>query len=178
MNSTEHKSLEEEQPPPGDGNADLKDFFGAFLLIAVCLAFTVAALRIPFKTSYWEWYTSPSIFTLAMAFCLGGCSIFVACRGIRRWLKNRHRAQPIHWGERIRLWGMGRFLASTAIILVYILLLGKIPFLVASVGLILILGTLFREGRFWDALRPAMIASVVIVFLAYAIKNIFGIMFP
>jgi hypothetical protein len=27
-------------------------------------------------------------------------------------------------------------------------------------------------------LRPAMIASVVIVFLAYAIKNIFGIMFP
>jgi hypothetical protein len=61
---------------------------------------------------------------------------------------------------------------------VYILLLGKIPFLVASVGLILILGTLFREGRFWDALRPAMIASVVIVFLAYAIKNIFGIMFP
>jgi hypothetical protein len=73
---------------------------------------------------------------------------------------------------------MGRFLASMAILLVYILLLGKVPFLAASVGLILTLGTIFREGRFWDALRSAMIASAVIVVLAYAIKNIFGILFP
>jgi len=73
---------------------------------------------------------------------------------------------------------MGRFLAAAAIILVYILLLGKVPFLVASVCLILILGTGFREGRFLDALRPSVIAALVVVVVALVISKVFGIMFP
>ena len=178
MDSVEYRPLEEGKPPPKDAGADLKDFLGALLLITISVVFAIAALRIPFQTSYWVWYTSPSIFTLAMVACLGGCSLFVAWRAIRGWLRKRHEAQPIAWRERARLWGMGRFLASMAILLVYILLLGKVPFLAASVGLILTLGTVFREGRFWDALRSAMIASAVIVVLAYAIKNIFGTLFP
>jgi hypothetical protein len=73
---------------------------------------------------------------------------------------------------------MGRFLVATAIILVYTVLLGKVPFLVVSVGLILTLGTVFREGRFWDALRPSLVAALVVVVLAYAIKKVFGILLP
>jgi len=179
MDSAEYKPQEEGQaPPPRDAGGDFKDFLGALVLIAVSAAFALAALRIPFQTSNWVWYTSPGIFALVMAICLGGCSLFVAWRGISGWLKKRHGAQPLDWAERLRLWGMGRFLLSAAIILLYILLLGKVPFLAASVGLILTLGTLFREGRFWGALRPAMIASAVVVLLTYAITKIFGILFP
>ena len=166
-------------PPPRDANTDLNDFLGALLLIAVSIAFAIAALRIPFETSNWVWYTSPGIFAFAMAICLGGCSLFVAYRGFRGWQRNRQEVgQSIAWGERLRLWGMRRFLGSAAIILVYILLLGKVPFMVASVGLILMLGTVFREGRFRDAFRSAIIASAVVVVVAYGITKIFGIMLP
>jgi hypothetical protein len=73
---------------------------------------------------------------------------------------------------------MSRFLAAVAIILVYIFLLGKLPFLVASVGLILTLGMVFREGRFLDALRPSIIAVLVVVGIALVISRVFGISFP
>lgn len=180
MDSTRKRPLEEgPAPPPGDGNTDLNDFLGALLLIAVSVAFAFAALRIPFQSSSWVWYTSPGIFALAMAICLGGCSLFVAYRGFRGWRKNRQEVvQSMGWGDKLRIWGMRRFLGSVAIILVYILILGKVPFMVASVGLILTLGTVFREGRFWDAFRPAIIASAVVVVVAYAITKIFGIMLP
>jgi len=87
------------------------------------------------------------------------------------------KPSPSTGGERLRRWGMGRFLAAAAIILVYILLLGKVPFLVASVCLILILGTVFRERTFLDALRPSIIAALVVVVVALAISKVFGIMF-
>jgi len=138
----------------------------------------MASLQIPFKSQSWEWYTSPGIFALAMAICLGGCSVVVGVRGLRGWLRIRGLAGPVRWREGIRAWGMGRFLASAAIILVYILLLGRLPFLLLSVVLILIFGTAFREGRFLDALRPAIIAALVVVGFSYVIMNVFGIVFP
>jgi hypothetical protein len=73
---------------------------------------------------------------------------------------------------------MGRFLASVGIILSYLLLLGRVHFLLASVGLILVFGTVFREGRFLDGLRPAIIAALVVVGFSYTIMKIFGIIFP
>jgi hypothetical protein len=180
MDSTEKRPLEDGPAlPPRDANTYLNDFLGALLLIAVSVVFALAALRIPMQSPSWVWYTSPGIFALVMAICLGGCSLIVACRGFRGWRRTRREVvQPIGWGERLRLWGMRRFLGSVAIILVYILLLGKVPFMVASVGLILTLGTVFREGRFWDAFRPAVIASAVVVVVAYAITKIFGIVLP
>ena len=179
MDSTEKRSLEEGQAPPSeDPGRNLKDFFGALVLFTLSITFAIASLRIPFQTSNWVWYTSPGIFALAMAIFLGGCSLFVAFREIRRWLRNRHKAEPISWGERLRVWGMSRFLVAAAIILVYIFLLGKLPFLVASVGLILTLGTVFREGRFLDALRPSVIAALVVVIIALVISKVFGISFP
>lgn len=179
MDSAEYKPSEEGQaPPPRDAGGDFKDFLGALVLIAVSAAFAIAALRIPFQTSNWVWYTSPGIFALAMAIFLGGCSFFIACREIPRWLRNRQKAESILWGERLQLWGMKRFLAAVAIIIVYIFLLGKVPFLIASVGLILTLGTGFREGRFRDALRPSIIAALVVTAIALAISKVFGILFP
>ena len=179
MDSSESGVLEEGRvPPPKDPGTHLKEFFGALLLLGVSVSFAIAALRIPFQTSNWVWYTSPGIFALAMAISLGGCSLLVAYREFRGWRRGRHEAEPVRWGERLRGWGMGRFLAAAAIILVYILLLGKVPFLVASVCLILILGTGFREGRFLDALRPSVIAALVVVVVALVISKVFGIMFP
>ena len=179
MDSAEYKPLEEGQTlPPEDSGRNLKDFFGALLILAVGIAFAIASLRIPFQTSNWVWYTSPGIFALVMAIFLGGCSLFVACREFRRWLRKRHQAESIPWQEGLRLWGMSRFLAAVAIILVYIFLLGKLPFLVASVGLILTLGMVFREGRFLGALRPSIIAALVVVVIALVISKVFGISFP
>ena len=165
-------------PPPETQRADGRDFLGGLLLFIVSLAFAIASLQIPFKSQSWEWYTSPGIFALAMAICLGGCSLVVGIRGLRGWLRTRDLAGPVRWRERMRAWGMGRFLASAAIIFVYILLLGRLPFLLLSVLLILILGTAFREGRFLHALRPAIIAALVVVGFSYVIMNIFGIVFP
>jgi hypothetical protein len=179
MGSIGKKSLEEGQtPPPETPQALLRDFLGALLLLLVSVAFAIAALRIPFQTSYWVWYTSPSIFALIMAVCLGACTAAVGYRGLRGWLSKRHEVSPIRWRETFQRWGMGRFLASVAIILIYIVLLGRVPFMVVSVGLILTLGTVFREGRFWDALRPSLVAALVVVVLAYAIRKVFGIMLP
>ena len=179
MDSFEDGTLEEGQsPPPEDPGRNLKEFFGALALIALSIAFAIASLRIPFQTANWVWYTSPGIFALVMAILLGGCSVFVAGREIRRWLRTRHRAETIPWGERLRLWGMPRFLAAVAIILAYIFLLGKVPFLVDSVGLILILGIVFREGRFQGALRSSVIASLVVVVITWVIARVFGISFP
>jgi hypothetical protein len=179
MDSAENRHLEEGQaPPPETPQAHLRDFLGALLLLLVSVAFAIAALQIPFQTSSWVWYTSPGIFALIMAVCLGGCSAAVGYRGIRGWLGKRQEVSPISWRESFQRWGMGRFFASVAIILVYIVLLGKVPFLVVSVGLILTLGTVFREGRFWDALRPSLVAALVVVVLAYAIKKVFGILLP
>jgi len=179
MDSTDNGALEEGQaPPPEDPGRNLKDFFGALALLTLSIAFAIASLRIPFQTSNWVWYTSPGIFALAMAIFLGGCSVFVACREIRRWRRSRHQAKSIPWGEGLRLWGINRFLPAAAIILVYIFLLGKLPFLVDSVSLILILGIVFREGRFPDALRSSVIASLVVVVITLVIAKVFGISFP
>jgi len=155
-----------------------RDFFGALLLFLVSVAFAIASLRIPFQTSSWVWYTSPGIFALAMAICLGLCSLAVGYRGVRGWRREQPIMGPLRLREELRLWGMGRFLASVAIILVYLALLGRVPFLIASVGLILTFGTVFREGRFWDALRPAIIAALIIVVFSYVIMKVFGITFP
>jgi hypothetical protein len=180
MESKENKTPEEGPlPSPGSANTDLNDFLGALLLISVSIAFAIAALPIPFETSNWVWYTSPGIFALVMAACLAGCSLFVACRGFRGWIKHRQATDPsTTWRERLRLWGINRFIAAVGIILAYILLLGKVPFLVASVGLVLTLGTFFREGRFRDAFRPSLIAALVVVGVALLISRVFGIRFP
>ena len=179
MTLPEGKPAEEEQsPPPEDPAIHLKDFLGAALLFAVSVAFGIAALQIPFQTPNWVWYTSPGIFALVMAICLGTCSLYVAYREIRRWSQSRHEGQPLHLGKRLQQWGMSRFLVASAIILAYILLLGKVPFLVASMALVLTLGTVFREGRFLDALRSSIIAAIVVAVVAVIISRVFGIMFP
>jgi len=155
-----------------------RDFLGALLLLIVSAVFAIASLQIPFQNPEWKWYTSPGIFALTIAICLGGCSLAVGYRGLRGWRRKRHPNRPMSWREGLRSWGMGRFLASVAIVLVYLLLLGRVPFMLASVGLILVFGTVFREGRFLDGLRPASIAALVVVIFSYTIMKVFGIVFP
>ena len=165
--------------PPASERSDRRDFIGALLLLSVSAAFAFAALRIPFRNpGSWEWYTSPGIFALAMAICLGACSLVVGYRGLCGWLKKRDTQESLNWKEEIHRWGMGRFLASVAIVLVYLLLLGRVNFFVASVGLILVFGTVFRGGKFFEGLRPAIIAAFVVVIFSYVIMKVFGIVFP
>jgi hypothetical protein len=169
---------EEGLPPPPDVRSDLRDLLGALLLLAVSAGFAVASLRIPFTGQSWVWYTSPGIFALAMALCLGGCSLVVGCRGLRRWRTARRTVPPLHWGEELRTWGMGRFLVAVGIIGVYLLLLGRVPFLLASSALILVFGTVFREGNFLGGLRPSLIAAAIVVGFSMLIMKVFGIVFP
>jgi|PlaIllAssembly_1097288.scaffolds.fasta_scaffold07362_3 hypothetical protein len=178
LSAAKNRQEEGKSPPPGTEPSPGRDFLGALLLLIVSFSFIVASLQIPFQNPEWKWYTSPGIFALTMAVCLGGCSLVVGYRGLRGWVKKRPANRSGSWLEGLRSWGMGRFLASVAIILVYLILLGRVPFLLASVGLILIFGTVFREGRFLDGLRPASIAALVVVIFSYTIMKVFGIIFP
>lgn len=132
----------------------------------------------PFKSESWEWYTSPGIFALAMAVCLGACGLAIGCRGLRGFRAHRGRTAPIDWRQELRDWGMGRFLAAVGIIGVYLILLGRVPFLLASAALILVFGTVFREGDFIGGLRPSIIAAAVILAFSYGIMTVFGVVFP
>ena len=169
---------EEGDAPPPAARSHPRDFFGGLLLVAVSVAFGAASLRMPFKNESWEWYTSPSIFALAMAVCLGGCSLAVGCRGLRGFLADRGHGPRPDWRGGLRAWGMGRFLAAVALIGAYLVLLGRVPFLLASAGLILVFGTLFRDGDFVGGVRPAIIAAGIISLFSYGIMTIFGVFFP
>src|SRR5512139_1049276 len=129
----DHVQEEGAAPPPAP-RSDLRDLLGGLLLTVVSAAFAVASLRMPFKSESWEWYTAPGIFALAMAVCLGGCSLAVGCRGLRGWWMHRHDTAPPDWRGGLREWGTGRFLAAVGTIGVYLILLGRVPFLLASAG--------------------------------------------
>ena len=169
---------EEGTAPPPAPRSDLRDFLGGLLLSAVSAVFAVASLRMPFKSESWEWYTSPGIFALAMAVCLGVCGLAIGGRGLRGFLAHREQSARLDWRRGLRDWGMGRFLAAVGIIGLYLVLLGRVPFLLVSAGLILVFGTLFREGDFVGGLRPSIIAAAIIVAFSYAIMTIFGVVFP
>jgi hypothetical protein len=64
------------------------------------------------------------------------------------------------------------------VILVYLLLLGRVPFLLASSGLILVFGTVFREDSYLRGLRPSIIAALIVVGFSMLIMKIFGIVLP
>jgi uncharacterized membrane protein YbhN (UPF0104 family) len=173
-----HQPEEGLAPPPDLAKVGLRDFLGALLLIGLSLAFGVGALQMPYRTAMWVWYTSPGIFALAMAVALGLLSLAIACRGLRVWWKERRIDGGIAWRAELRQWGMGRFLTAVAMILAYLLVLGRVPFLLASVGLIMAMAVAFRDGRVIDAVRPAAIASLIIVMLLVLITKIFGTPFP
>ena len=174
----ENTPQEEGALPPPAARSNLRDFLGGLLLLAVSVAFAIASLRMPFKSESWDWYTSPGIFALAMAVCLGGCSLAVGWRGLRGWWMHRQGTASPDWRRGLRAWGMSRFLAAVGIIGVYLILLGRVPFLLASAGLILVFGTAFREGSALGGLRPAIIAAGIIVVFSYAIMTVFGVVFP
>jgi hypothetical protein len=165
-------------PPRAAQRSDVKDLLGALLLLAVSVTFAVASLRIPFTSQSWEWYTAPGVFALAMATCLAVCSLAVGYRGLRGWLKGREAAAAADWRDALRAWGIGRFLGSVGVILGYLFLLGKIPFLLASGALILIFGAGFRGRDFLTGLKPATIAALIIAAFSFVIMKVFGILFP
>jgi hypothetical protein len=178
MRSPVDNVQEEGAAPPPVPRSDLRDFLGGLLLSAVSAVFAVATLRMPFKSESWEWYTSPGVFALAMAVCLGVCGLTIGCRGLRGFLEHRGQSARLDWRQGLRDWGMARFLAAVGIIGLYLILLGRVPFLLASSGLILVFGTLFREADFVGGLRPSIIAAAVIVAFSYTIMTIFGVVFP
>ncbi len=172
------RERQEEATPPPDPQAGLRDFVGAMLLLALSVGFAIASLMIPFTGQSWVWYSSPGIFALTMAVCLGACSLVVARRGRRQWRARGTAAPVLDWQAALRAWGMPRFLAACGIILAYLFCLGRIPFLIASTGLILVFGTLFRDDSYLRGLRPSIIAAAVVVGFSMFIMKVFGIVFP
>ncbi|MCE5263153.1 MAG: hypothetical protein LLG97_06425 [Deltaproteobacteria bacterium] len=167
-------------PPDAGGGKrrPRREFFGALFLMAISAAFIVEALRMPFKDPSWEWYTSPNIFPLSMAVCLGTCALFVACRGLIGWLANKEAIGPLRLVEGGREWGMGRFLAGATMIAVLIFLLGKINFYILAPSTIMVFGVVFRSHPLAKALKSSLIASAFILAFLYIISRIFGIVFP
>lgn len=174
----------EEEPillPPDSGGGERRprrDFFGALFLLAISAAFIVQALLMPFTDPSWEWYTSPNIFPLSMAVCLGASTLFVACRGLIGWQVNKEAIGLLRLVEGAREWGMGRFLAGAFLIAVLIFLLGKINFYVLAPATIMVFGVVFRSDPLAKALKSSLIASAFILAFLYIISKIFGIVFP
>ena len=167
--------------PPDAGGGERRprrDFFGALFLLAISAAFTVQALRMPFKDASWEWYTAPNIFPLSMAVCLGLGALFVGVRGFVGWRADHQAIGPIRWVDGARDWGMGRFLAGAALILLLIFLLGKINFYILAPATIVVFAVVFRSDPLPRALKSSLIASLFIVAFLYIISTIFGIVFP
>jgi hypothetical protein len=166
--------------PPNQGGEPKprRDFFGALLLLAISGAFVAEALRRPFTGSAWEWYTSPGIFPLGTGACLGVCSLIVAVRGFAGWRAEKETIGPIRWVEGLRQWGMARFVAGAAMIVVFLFLLGKLDFYLLAALTIMSFGTIFRSGPLPNALKASFIASSVILVFLYVISRIFGIVFP
>ncbi len=166
---------------PGDGDGTRRprrDFFGALVFAAIAAAFVVQALRMPFRDPSWEWYTSPNVFPLAMALCLGGASLYVAVRGLLGWRANRAAIPPIRWMQGAREWGMPRFLAGVAAIAVLVALLGRVDFYVLSGASVIVFGVAFRTDPLRKAMKSAGIAAAFVVAFLYAIGKVFGIVFP
>ena len=182
MTSDTDRAAEEQIPLPPDGGGGnrrpRRDVFGAAFLLAVSGAFTVQALRMPFKDPSWEWYTAPNIFPLFMSVCLGAGALFVGIRGVIGWHANRATIEPICMAESARAWGMGRFLAGAAMIGVLIFMLGKIDFYIVAPGSIMIFGLVFRSDPPAKAFRSSAVAAVFIVAFLFGISKIFGIVFP
>jgi len=164
--------------PPVLAAAGLRDWLGGALMTAVAVAFAIASTQTPFTSQFWVWYTSPTIFALGMAICLGACGIGILARGWRVW--RRHRGSlPEGWSrEALRAWGLDRFVRGAGFIVVYLVLLGRLPFLLAAALLILTVGLTFRDGPVLPVLRAAGISAVVVVVILAAFSRIFGILLP
>ncbi len=155
-----------------------REVVGALGLLAVSILFGVESFRTPFKDTLWEVYTAPTIFPLVMAILLGATSVALLVRGIREWIARKDSLEPFHLMESMKRWGMGRFLAGAAIIIVFLALLGGVNFYVLSVAMIMVFGVAFRYGTVAKALKASAITSVVIVAFLYLISKVFGIVFP
>ena len=165
-------------PDQGGERRPRRDFFGALLLLALSSAFVAEAFRRPFTGGAWEWYTSPSIFPLGTSVCLGVCSLILAVRGFAGWRADKEAIGPIRWAAGLREWGMGRFLAGAAMIVIFLFLLGKVNFYLLAALTITSFGTIFRSGSLSKALQASAVASTVILVFLYIISRIFGIVFP
>ncbi|MBV5333261.1 hypothetical protein JZU54_06945 [bacterium] len=181
--SIETEQAEEETIllPPDAGGGERRprrDFLGALFLLAISAAFTVQALRMPFTDPSWQWYTSPNIFPLSMAVCLGLGALFVGVRGFVGWRAKHQAIGPIRWAEGARDWGMGRFLVGAVLILLLIFVLGKINFYVLAPATIMVFGLVFRSDPLAKALKSSLIASAFILAFLYLISMVFGIVFP
>lgn len=176
------RAEEEAIPLPPDGGGEKKearrDFFGALFLLAIAAAFVVQALRMPFKDPSWEWYTAPNIFPLAMAICLGLCSLIVGVRGFVRWRADPAAVGPLRLVEGAREWGLQRFVAGAVLIAVLIVLLGKVDFYVLAPASVVVFGIAFRSDPLAKALKSSLIAALFVVAFLFVISKVFGIVFP
>ncbi len=164
--------------PPALAAGSLRDWLGGALMTVVAVAFGIGSAQTPFTSPFWVWYTSPTIFALGMAICLGACGIGILVRGWRVWRRHRDTL-PNGWTRgALRAWGLGRFLRGVGIIAVYLALLGRVPFLLAAALLILTVGITFRDGPLAPVLRAAGISAVVIMAILAAFSRIFGVLLP
>jgi hypothetical protein len=147
-------------------------------MTAVAAGFAIGSTQTPLASPFWVWYTSPTIFALGMAICLGACGIGILVRGWRVWRRHGGVLPEGWWSDALRVWGLGRFLRGTAIIVVYLALLGRVPFLLAATLLILTVSVVFRDGPVAPVLRAAGVSAVAVVVILAAFSRIFGILLP
>ncbi|HET8680111.1 MAG TPA: tripartite tricarboxylate transporter TctB family protein [bacterium] len=156
----------------------MRDALGAAFLAVLSVTFAVAAARIPFETSLWVWYTSPGFFPLLMALGLALFSVAIGYRGFLTWRTRRTTGESPGWRAHVRQWGAGRLIAALVMIGAFLLLLGRLPFTVASAMLITAMTLAFRDDSLLHSLRAAAAGALVIVALLLFFTRVFGIPLP
>lgn len=155
-----------------------RDVLSACLLLVLSAVFALRSFDIPFKDVSWEWYSSPTIFPLAMSILLAALSLLLLGRGIVSWIRQKDGMEPVRAAKSLAAWGIGRFLGGAALIALYLFFLGKVNFYIMAAAMITTLGVVFRNGPAGKAVKASLVASAVIIVFLAIIGKVFGIVFP
>lgn len=118
-------------PPPArpDGRGALADVAAGAGMALLSLFFLINALRMPASSALWTWQNAPGLVPAAIGAVLLSLSTVLTARGLR---SHRHSPTPVGslpaWWSVATNWGAGRVLVALAFALVFILMMGRVPF--------------------------------------------------
>ena len=165
-----------------------KDLASGLVLVATGTAFFAGSLALPWKETGYDWFGAPGFVPAILAVLLAGCGLRLVVRALRErdfYDPMAEEEDPCFfededeevqeeddlppWMEKEGL----RALLTAALCLVYILLLGRIPYMAATALFIAGFIQIFRGAGVVRSVLIGAAASVSIWFVFYKIFAVF-----
>jgi hypothetical protein len=105
-------------------------------------------------------------------------ALVVAFRGLRQWSAGKNSMPWDGLAAESARWGLPRLAWFMVLVIGFLLMLGRVPFWIATSGFIL--ATIFStSGNIAGSLRPGLVgAAVVYVIFVLIFQRLFGIALP